>query len=204
MEALGHRSYICWYLASSPADFSSLLSRSICRLIFSTGTPGGGRRLDARDHRPVQYRRLAFRGLAERAHAEALSPVEHLFQPRGWPSLCLSCCRRAPASTLVFGAVTGLLWLATVPPTNGLVAVMFGTRWLSMLSGLCLPQPPDRRFPWRLARRVRVRATGSYDLIWWLSIRLRRDVGAHQSADRREAGGATRAAISLNTRRFDV
>ena len=39
------------------------------------------------------------------------------------------------ASTLMFGAVTGLLWLSTVPPTSGLVALMFGTRWLTMLFG---------------------------------------------------------------------
>src|SRR5262249_27893015 len=32
-------------------------------------------------------------------------------------------------ATLVFGAVIGLFWLSTVPPTSGLVAVMFGTRW---------------------------------------------------------------------------
>jgi MFS family permease len=38
-------------------------------------------------------------------------------------------------STLLFGAVTGLLWLSTVPPTSGLVALMFGTRWLTMLFG---------------------------------------------------------------------
>ena len=37
--------------------------------------------------------------------------------------------------TLIFGAVMGLLWLSTVPPTSGLVAVMFGTRWLAMLFG---------------------------------------------------------------------
>src|SRR5262249_49031349 len=37
--------------------------------------------------------------------------------------------------TLVFGAVLGLLWLSTVPPTSGLVALMFGTRWLAMLFG---------------------------------------------------------------------
>src|SRR5215813_9082804 len=43
-----------------------------------------------------------------------------------------------PASTgsaLVFGAVTGFLWLSTVPPTSSLVALMFGTRWLAMLFG---------------------------------------------------------------------
>src|ERR1700690_2996197 len=39
------------------------------------------------------------------------------------------------AATLIFGAITGLLWLSTVPPTSGLVAVMFGTRWLAMLFG---------------------------------------------------------------------
>ena len=37
--------------------------------------------------------------------------------------------------TLLFGAVLGLLWLSTVPPTSGLVALMFGTRWLAMLFG---------------------------------------------------------------------
>src|SRR6266568_8644471 len=37
--------------------------------------------------------------------------------------------------TLIFGAVMGLLWLSTVPPTSGIVAVMFGTRWLAMLFG---------------------------------------------------------------------
>ena len=39
------------------------------------------------------------------------------------------------AATLIFGAVLGLLWLSTVPPTSGLVSVMFGTRWLAMLFG---------------------------------------------------------------------
>src|SRR6185436_9538648 len=43
-----------------------------------------------------------------------------------------------PASTvttLLFGAGMGLLWLSTVPPTSGLVTVMFGTRWLATLFG---------------------------------------------------------------------
>ena len=37
---------------------------------------------------------------------------------------------------VVFGAVMGLMWLSTVPPTNGIIVVMFGTRWLAMLSGV--------------------------------------------------------------------
>jgi MFS family permease len=39
------------------------------------------------------------------------------------------------ASAIVFGAVMGLLWLSTVPPTASLVAVMFGNRWGGMLYG---------------------------------------------------------------------
>ncbi len=37
---------------------------------------------------------------------------------------------------ITFGAVMGLMWLSTVPPTNGIIVVMFGTRWLAMLSGV--------------------------------------------------------------------
>src|ERR1019366_7811853 len=38
-------------------------------------------------------------------------------------------------SAIMFGAVTGLTWLSTVPPTSALVALMFGTRWFSTLYG---------------------------------------------------------------------
>ncbi|MGZ3321555.1 MAG: MFS transporter, partial [Xanthobacteraceae bacterium] len=42
----------------------------------------------------------------------------------------------SPAVALIYGAATGLLWLSSVPPTAGLVAVMFGTRWMAMLFGI--------------------------------------------------------------------
>jgi len=38
-------------------------------------------------------------------------------------------------SAIAFGAISGLTWLSTVPPTSALVALMFGTRWLSTLYG---------------------------------------------------------------------
>ena len=51
---------------------------------------GAGRRLDARDHRAVQHRRLGHGRLARRPHAEALSALDHLFRPRrGDPRLHL-------------------------------------------------------------------------------------------------------------------
>src|SRR6185312_15349777 len=39
------------------------------------------------------------------------------------------------AASIIFGAVIGFLWLSTMPPTSGLVAIMFGTRWFAMLFG---------------------------------------------------------------------
>src|SRR6202042_2787199 len=38
-------------------------------------------------------------------------------------------------SCLIFAATMGLMWLSTVPPTNGIIALMFGTRWLATLAG---------------------------------------------------------------------
>ena len=41
-----------------------------------------------------------------------------------------------PFSTMMFGVLTGLLWLSTVPPTSGLIGVMFGTKYFSTLYGM--------------------------------------------------------------------
>ncbi|HVX98957.1 MAG TPA: MFS transporter [Pseudorhodoplanes sp.] len=72
-------------------------------------------------------------------------------------------------ATLIFGAVTGLMWLSTVPPTSGLVAVMFGTRWLSMLFGFCFFSHQVGGFLGVLLGGIAFERTGSYDLIWWLA-----------------------------------
>jgi MFS family permease len=75
-----------------------------------------------------------------------------------------------PATALVFGAVMGLLWLSTVPPTNGLVALMFGTRWLAMLAGFAFFSHQVGGFLGVLLGGIVFESTGSYDAIWWLSI----------------------------------
>jgi MFS family permease len=74
------------------------------------------------------------------------------------------------ASTLIFGAVTGLLWLSTVPPTSGLVALMFGTRWLAMLFGFAFFSHQVGGFLGVWLGGVVFEATGSYAVVWWLSI----------------------------------
>ena len=78
-----------------------------------------------------------------------------------------------PASTtsaILFGAVTGFLWLSTVPPTNGLIAVMFGTRWLTMLSGAAFLSHQVGSFLGVWLGGLAYVTFGSYDPVWWLSV----------------------------------
>lgn len=76
----------------------------------------------------------------------------------------------SPAAALVYGAITGLLWLSTIPPTNGLVLVMFGTRWLAMLSGVAFVSHQVGGALGVWLGGVVVSNYGSYDPVWWLSI----------------------------------
>jgi MFS family permease len=77
-----------------------------------------------------------------------------------------------PASVLVFGAVMGLLWLSTVPPTSGLIAVFFGTRHLATLFGVTFFSHQIGSFLGVWLAAVIVEVTGSYDGAWWLSVLL--------------------------------
>jgi MFS family permease len=76
----------------------------------------------------------------------------------------------SPLATLIFGAVTGLMWLSTVPPTSALVAVMFGTRWLAMLFGFAFFSHQVGGFLGVLIGGIAFERTGSYDVVWWLSV----------------------------------
>jgi MFS family permease len=78
----------------------------------------------------------------------------------------------SPVTTLIFGAVIGLLWLSTIPPTSGLVAIMFGTRWLTMLFGFAFFSHQVGGFLGVWLGGVLFEATGSYDAIWWGSVAL--------------------------------
>lgn len=77
-----------------------------------------------------------------------------------------------PASVYGFAIVLGLLWLSTVPPTNSLVAHIFGVRYLAMLSGFTFLSHQIGSFlgAWLGGRAYD--QTGSYDVVWWLSIAL--------------------------------
>ena len=74
----------------------------------------------------------------------------------------------SPTSVYLFAAVMGLLWLSTVPPTNAVVAQIFGVAHLSMLGGFVFFS--HQMGVW-LGGYLYDR-TGSYDIVWYLAIAL--------------------------------
>jgi MFS family permease len=75
-------------------------------------------------------------------------------------------------STYVFGALTGLLWLSTVPPTSSLIGMMFGTRYFSMLYGFAFFSHQLGGFVGLILSGTIRESMGSYIPMWWLSIAL--------------------------------
>jgi predicted MFS family arabinose efflux permease len=77
-----------------------------------------------------------------------------------------------PFTCIAFGAVIGVVWLSAVPPTNGIIALMFGTRWLATLAGFAFLSHQVGGFLGAWLGGIVFERTGSYDLVWWLSILL--------------------------------
>ena len=77
-----------------------------------------------------------------------------------------------PWSVYVFASAMGLLWLSTVPTTNALIAQIFGLRYMSMLGGFVFLSHQIGAFmgAWLGGRLFDL--TGSYTLMWWLSVAL--------------------------------
>jgi MFS family permease len=78
----------------------------------------------------------------------------------------------SPASVYVFSALMGLLWLSTVPPTNAAVAQIFGIQHLSMLGGFIFFSHQVGSFMGVWLGGYLYDRTGSYDIVWYISIAL--------------------------------
>jgi predicted MFS family arabinose efflux permease len=76
------------------------------------------------------------------------------------------------ATAVMFGIITGLTWLSTVPPTSSLIALMFGTRWLATLFGFAFVSHQIGGFLGALLGGIAFDRFGSYNIIWWLSALL--------------------------------
>ena len=77
-----------------------------------------------------------------------------------------------PWSVYIFSAVMGVLWLSTVPPTNATVAQIFGVQYLSMLGGFVFLSHQIGSFLGVWLGGLLFDATGSYDVVWWISVAL--------------------------------
>lgn len=79
---------------------------------------------------------------------------------------------RSAMSVYIFAAVMGFLWLSTVPPTNAIVAQIFGVRHLSMLGGLVFLSHQIGSFLGVWLGGWLYDHTHSYTLMWWLAVGL--------------------------------
>lgn len=75
-----------------------------------------------------------------------------------------------PASVLIFSAVMGSLWLATVPLTSGLVAHIYGIRYMGTLYGVVFLSHQIGGFlgVWLGGRMYDL--NGDYTLVWWIGV----------------------------------
>ena len=77
-----------------------------------------------------------------------------------------------PITVVVFAASIGLMWLSTVPPTSGLVAQIFGTRYMGMLYGVVYLSHQLGSFTGVWLGGLIFDTTGNYDIIWRFAIGL--------------------------------
>ena len=75
-------------------------------------------------------------------------------------------------TALAFGVLFGILWLATIPPTNGIVAQIFGTKYLGTLFGIVFFSHQVGSFLGAYLGGYFFDTYGSYNYAWYLSIIL--------------------------------
>jgi len=75
-------------------------------------------------------------------------------------------------TAIFFGITFGMLWLSTVPPTNGIVAQIFGTKYLSTLFGVVFLTHQLGAFAGALLGGYFYDIYGSYDYAWYIAIAL--------------------------------
>jgi predicted MFS family arabinose efflux permease len=87
-----------------------------------------------------------------------------------------------PASTLVFGALAGFLWLGVGPLVAGAIVEMFGLRWQAMIQGLAFMSHQLGSFLGAYGGGLIYDALGSYTLAWRIGVALGLAAGIVQVA----------------------
>jgi MFS family permease len=95
-----------------------------------------------------------------------------LYTARGLIALWFLLTPITPTTVMIFAAVMGATWLGTVPLTSGVVAQIFGVRYLGMLVGIVFLMHQVGSFLGAWLGGVAYETSGSYDIIWWAVVAL--------------------------------
>jgi predicted MFS family arabinose efflux permease len=98
--------------------------------------------------------------------------LTYIYAGRSVLILLLLLLPKTPLTLYTFAFCMGLLWLSTVPLTNGLVAQIYGLKHVSMLSGVVFFGHQIGSFCGAWIGGVIFTRMGSYDLAWWISMAL--------------------------------
>src|ERR1700738_1228366 len=88
----------------------------------------------------------------------------------------------SPATTLLFGAIMGFLWLGVGPLVAGAVAEMFGLQWQAMIQGLALMSHPPGSFLGAYGGGLIYDTLGSYNMAWRIGVSVGLAAGIIQVA----------------------
>ena len=75
-------------------------------------------------------------------------------------------------NSVVFGVTFGFLWLSTVPPTNGIVGHIFGTKYMGLLYGIVFVSHQIGSFLGAYLGGIFYEINGNFDYAWYVSIAL--------------------------------
>ena len=95
-----------------------------------------------------------------------------IYAARALAILALLLLPKTPFLVLAFAAVMGILWLSTVPLTTGIIAQVFGIRYMATLFGIVFLSHQIGSFLGVWLGGVLYDRTGSYDGMWWAGVAL--------------------------------
>ncbi len=95
-----------------------------------------------------------------------------IYMLRAVAILCLLLAPKTETNLLIFASVMGLLWLSTVPLTTGIIAQVFGVRYMATLFGIVFLSHQIGSFSGIWLGGYLYETTGSYDGVWWAAVVL--------------------------------
>ncbi|MFN3953313.1 MAG: MFS transporter [Pararhodobacter sp.] len=123
-----------------------------------------------------------------------------LYTVRGLIALWFLLTPISPVTVMIFAAVMGFTWLGTVPLTSGVVAQIFGVRYIGTLVGVVFLMHQVGSFLGAWLGGIAYEANGSYDTIWWAVVILAFAAALiHLAIDERPTGHGVKQPLAAGT-----